>query len=141
LIYYKPKARTRRVDANLAEHVGVTMQRFPTYGYRRLAIVLGEHKKPIQRILQIKDCQVRKRSQGFRPRAKALPSVSHRLDECWAPDICQVWWDRDRRGALAAVIDCCTREILRWRLSSKGATETAEATLEEVDQPHGESLS
>ena len=62
-IYYKPKARTRLVDPNLAERVRVTMQRFPTYGYRRLAIVLGENKKPIQRILQINrylPCLVRK---------------------------------------------------------------------------------
>ncbi|MEX0385375.1 hypothetical protein [Spiribacter pallidus] len=56
------------------------MQRFPTYGYRRLAIVLGENKKSIQRILQITGWQVRKRSQGFRPRAKALPSVTHQPD-------------------------------------------------------------
>ena len=108
------------------------MQRFPTYGYRRLAIVLGENKKPIQRILQIKGWQVRKRSQGFRPRAKALPSVTHRPDERWATDICHIWCGRERRGALAAVIDCCTREILGWRLSSSGATATAEAALEEA---------
>ena len=131
-IYYKPKTRTRLVDPNLAERVRVTMQRFPTYGYRRLAIVLGENKKPIQRILQIKGWQVRKRPQGFRPRAKALPSVTHRPDERWATDICHVWCGRDRRGALAAVIDCCTREILGWRLSSSGATATAEAALEEA---------
>ena len=53
-VYYKPKARTRRVDPDLTERVRVTMQRFPTYGYRRLAIVLGENKKPVQRILQNK---------------------------------------------------------------------------------------
>ena len=132
-IYYKPKARNRRVDPDLTERVRVTMQRFPTYGYRRLAVVLGENKKPIQRILQIKGWQVRERPQGFRPRAKALPpSVTHRPDERWATDICHVWCGRDRRGALAAVIDCCTGEILGWRLSSSGATATAEAALEEA---------
>ena len=60
-IYYKPKDRPKTVDPALAERVKLAMQRFPTYGYRRLAIVLGENKKPIQRILQIKGWQVRKR--------------------------------------------------------------------------------
>ena len=128
-IYYKPKARPKATDPVLTDRVKLAMQRFPTYGYRRLAIVLGENKKPIQRILQIKGWQVRKRPQGFRPRAKALPSVTHQPDERWATDICHVWCGRDRRGALAAVIDCCTREILGWRLSGSGATATAEAAL------------
>ena len=57
-IYYKPKARPRIADPALTERVKLAMQRFPTYGYRRLAIVLGENKKPIQRILQIKGWQV-----------------------------------------------------------------------------------
>ena len=102
-IYYKPKTRLRIADPALTERVKLAMQRFPTYGYRRLAIVLGENKKPIQRILQIKGWHVRKRPQGFRP-----------------------------RGEGAAVIDHCTREILGWRLSGSGATATAEAALEEA---------
>lgn len=33
---------------------------------------------------------------------------------------------------LATVIDCCTREILGWRLARTGATKTAEEALEEA---------
>jgi putative transposase len=33
---------------------------------------------------------------------------------------------------LAVVIDCCTREILGWRLSDNGSSKTAEAALEEA---------
>ncbi|WP_200833056.1 hypothetical protein [Spiribacter sp. SSL99] len=80
--------------------------------------------------MQIKGWQVRKRPQGFRPRAKALPLVIRQPDERWATESCHVWCGRDRRGALAAVTACCTREILGWRLSSSGATATAEAALE-----------
>ena len=69
-IYYKPKARPRIADPALTERVKLAMQRFPTYGYRRLAIVLGENKKPIQRILQIKGWQVRTLPHGFRPRGE-----------------------------------------------------------------------
>ena len=90
----------------------------PTYGYRRLACVLGENCKPIQRILQLKGWQVRKRPQGFRSRAKSLPSIASRPDE--------------RRASLAVIIDCCRREILGWRLSDNGSSKTAEAALEEL---------
>lgn len=131
-LYYKPKRRPRLLDTELTERVRLSMQRFPTYGYRRLAVVLGENKKPIQRILQIKGWQVRKRPLGFSPRAKALPSVAQRPDKRWATDLCHIWCGRDRRCALATVIDCCTREILGWRLSVTGANETAEAALEEA---------
>lgn len=47
----------------------LALEKFPTYGYRRLACVLGENRKPIQRNLQLKGWQVLKRPQGFRPRA------------------------------------------------------------------------
>ncbi|MEQ5821811.1 hypothetical protein [Halomonas sp. SCS19] len=30
------------------------------------------------------------------------------------------------------IIDCCTREILGWRLSDNGSSKTAEAALEEA---------
>ncbi|WP_445005388.1 transposase [Halomonas mongoliensis] len=35
-------------------------------------------------------------------------------------------------GQLAVIIDCCTREILGWRLSDNGSSKTAEAALEEA---------
>ena len=34
-----------------AARVKLALEQFPTYGYRRLACVLGENRKPIQRIL------------------------------------------------------------------------------------------
>ena len=60
-LYYRPKLRQRVINADLAARVKLTLERFPTYGYRRLACVLGENRKPIQRILQLKGWQVRKR--------------------------------------------------------------------------------
>ncbi|WP_366077695.1 DDE-type integrase/transposase/recombinase [Halomonas sp. OfavH-34-E] len=43
-----------------------------------------------------------------------------------------MWCGKDRRASLAAIIDCCTREILGWRLSDNGSSKTAEAALEEA---------
>jgi len=131
-LYYRPKSRKRAINADLAVRVKLALERFPTYGYRRLACVLGENRKPIQRILQMKGWQVRKRPQGFRPRARSLPSVTSRPDERWATDLTHVWCGKDRRASLAVIIDCCTREILGWRLSDNGSSKTAEAALEEA---------
>ena len=131
-VYYKPKVRQRVINHELAMRVKLALERFPTYGYRRLACVLGENRKPIQRILQLKGWQVRKRPQGFRPRARSLPSVASRPDERWATDLTHVWCGKDRRASLAVIIDCCTREILGWRLSDNGSSKTAEAALEEA---------
>nr|WP_281505941.1 DDE-type integrase/transposase/recombinase [Chromohalobacter nigrandesensis] len=131
-LYYRPKERQRVVNTDLTARVKLTLERFPSYGYRRLACVLGENRKPIQRILQLKGWQVRKRPQGFRPRARSLPSITSRPDERWATDLTHVWCGKDRRASLAVIIDCCTREILGWRLSDNGSSKTAEAALEEA---------
>ena len=63
-LYYRPKPRRRVINTDLAARVKLALERFPTYGYRRLACVLGENRKPIQRILQLKNWQVRKPPQG-----------------------------------------------------------------------------
>ncbi|MBY5970579.1 DDE-type integrase/transposase/recombinase [Halomonas denitrificans] len=110
----------------------LALEQFATYGYRRLACVLEENRKPIQRIFQLKGWQVRKRPQGFRLHARSLPSVASRPDERWATDLTHVWCGKDRRASLAVIIDCCTREILGWRLSDNGSSKTAEAALEEA---------
>ncbi len=130
-LYDRPKARQRVVNTDLTVRVKLTLERFPSYGYRRLACVLGENRKPIQRILQLKGWQVRKRPQGFRPRARSLPSITSRPDERWAMDLTHVWCCKDRRASLAGIIDCCTREIFGWRLSDNGSSKTAEVALEE----------
>ncbi|GEN26264.1 hypothetical protein HCU01_42130 [Halomonas cupida] len=77
-LYYRPQSRKRVINGDLAARVKLASERFPTYGYCRLACVLGENRKPVQSILQLKGWQVRKRHQGFRPRAKSLPSVASR---------------------------------------------------------------
>ncbi len=63
------------INGDLAGRVRA-LKRFPAYGYRHLACVLGENRKPIQRILQLKGWQVLKLPQGFRPQAKRLPSIA-----------------------------------------------------------------
>ncbi len=129
--YYKPVQRTPRIDKKRVEKVKEKMEQFPTYGYRRLALLLEMNKKAVQRILQLKGWQVKKRSKGHRPRAKAMESKTPLPNRRWAIDMTRVWCGNDGWSTLAAVIDTCTREIVGFRLSSSGKAKTAEAALQE----------
>ena len=131
-VYYRARPRVSRVDPNRAARVKAVIERFPTYGYRRIAVLLGWNRKVVQRICQRRGWQVRKRAKGHRPRAKALPSVAKAANQRWATDLAMVWCGRDRWCHLAVVIDCGSREALGWRLSKRGNAKTAEAALEEA---------
>ena len=84
------------------------------------------NKKAVQRILQIKGWQVKKRIKGFRPRAKAMQSKTIAPNIKWAIDMTRVWCGSDGWNNLSAVIDTCTREILGFRLSKSGKSKTSE---------------
>ena len=53
-LYYQPRTRCRVINAALVSRVKLALERFPIYGYRRLACVLGENRKPTQRIRQVR---------------------------------------------------------------------------------------
>ncbi len=78
-LYYRSKPRQRVINPDLTARVKLALERFPTYGYRRLACILGENRKPIQCILQLKGWQVSKRPQGFGPRARSYRPSRHGL--------------------------------------------------------------
>ncbi len=130
-LYYKTRKRRLKLDPLRVKMVKEAMEKFSSYGYRRLANETGLNKKVVQRILQIKGWQVRKRPKGHRPRAKAMLSRSQYPNQRWAIDMTRVWCKRDGWSTLAAVIDTCTREIVGFRLSASGKASTAEAALQE----------
>lgn len=131
-VYYRAKARRCPVDTDRADQIKAIIERFPTYGYRRIAILLGWNRKVVQRICQRRGWQVRKRAKGYRPRVQASPSVAKRINQRWSIDLARVWCGRDRWSHVALVIDCASRELLGWRLARNGNANTAEAALEEA---------
>lgn len=131
-LYYRPRKRIRRVSAELESHVKMMMEKFPTYGYRRIAVLIKANRKSVQRILQIRNWQVRRRPKGSRPRAQAMPSVAPVPNMRWATDLTSIWCGKDQWCNLALVIDCGSRELIGWRLSKRGNATTAEAALEEA---------
>ena len=83
-------------------------------GYRTVAYLLGFNKNTVQRILQLRGWQGRKRPIGFRPRGarvQALPSVAKAPNERWATDLCRIWTGHDGWAMLALVIDCQAQAI------------------------------
>lgn len=130
-LYYKPKKRERKVDEVKVSRIKETIEQYPTYGYRRVALLTNINKKAVQRIFQIKGWQVRKRSKGFRPRAKVMPSKTSLPNQRWAIDMTRVWCGKEGWSTLAAVIDTCSREIVGFRLSKSGKSITAESALQE----------
>lgn len=92
--------------------------------------MLKLNKNTVQPIFQLKGWQVRKKPRGFRPRAKAFPSVTPAPNQRWSTDLARVWCDKDCWCRLALVMDCCTRELLGWQLSRSAKTKTAESALE-----------
>ena len=97
-----------------------------------MAYLLNFNKNTVQRIFQTKGWQVRKRPIGFRPRVQVSLSVAEHPDERRATDVCRVWSGRDCWAALALVIDCCIRELLRWDLSKTDKFRTVESDLEQA---------
>ncbi|MEZ9864436.1 hypothetical protein AB4353_14795 [Vibrio breoganii] len=78
-----------------------------------MAFLLGENKNTIQRIMNLKAWQCRKRQIGFRPRIEANASVAQAPDQRWSTDIARVWCgQQDRWAALTLVMGCHTREVL-----------------------------
>lgn len=131
-VYYKTKQRVPRLNDSLVQRVKAEIEAFPTSGYRTVAWMLGENKNTIQRIFQLKGWQVKKRKKGFRPRAKGMISQTTDPNKRWSTDLTRVWCGKDKWCTLALVIDCCTRELLGFRLSKSGKAKTAEAALEEA---------
>ena len=64
-VYYEPRVRRSTVDTEKAARIDAVIERFPTYGYRRVAVVLGWNRKVVQRVFQRRGWQVRKRAKGF----------------------------------------------------------------------------
>jgi len=72
--YFKPRKRLIPLNPDKVQKVSDCIERFPTFGYRRIALALKENRKGTQRILQKKHWQVRKRLVGHCPRVKVVPS-------------------------------------------------------------------
>ena len=139
--YYEPRLdepRAPKLDEVLVELIRKIIDENPGYGIRRITAVLRNghkmrvNRKKVRRIIRINGWQIRRRPQGKRPRAEGLRSISSRPNERWAIDTTHIFCGQDGWCHLTAVIDCCDRTIVGWRLSKSGTSKIAAAALEDA---------
>jgi putative transposase len=142
-VYYRPSAsRKNRPSRALNQALTKTIRRLieanPTYGVRRItAMVRRElqkavNRKAVHRIMKLNGWQVRKKQGGQKTRAKEMNSQTDRPNERWAIDASSIFCGEDGWCPITAIIDCCDRCIVGWRLSSSGVSKHAAAALEEA---------
>jgi putative transposase len=126
------------LDGSLTERIGFLIQSFPTYGYRRLSVLLRKwhglkiNRKAVYRVLKLKGWMVHQRIWTPRPRVKGMLSRASRSNERWAMDLTHIPVGRDGWAHLAAVIDCHDRAIIGHEISLRGRAKEAERALEDA---------
>ena len=132
------KRRRRPLDPTLVERIGALIARYPTYGYRKLWALLRftagllVNAKAVYRILKAKRWFVHQRTVTPRPRVQGRRSIAAASNRRWAMDLTHIYCGADGWGHLAAIIDCCDREIVGWEFSLRGRAREAERALEEA---------
>lgn len=127
---------TPRIDEVLAKRIEELIERFPTFGYRRLwawlrfKLEIQVSKKKVYRILKLKGWLVRQRRVTPRPRVAKSRSRADKSNQRWAMDLTHIYCGADGWAHLAAVIDCHDREIVGYEFALRGRAREAERALE-----------
>lgn len=138
LVSVRPRPKRRpRVDELLAERIRRLVQRYPTFGYRRLWAMLRRegipvNRKAVYRVLRLKRWFVHQRQATPRPRVRGRISRTPRSNARWAMDVTHIPCGRDGWGHLAAIIDCHDRELVGYEFALRGRAKEAERALEEA---------
>ena len=125
-----------QLDEVLVQKIKALIERFPTYGYRRIWVWLRYKlgvtvsKKKVYRLMKLKGWMVRQRKNTPRPRVKKQRSRAQRSNQRWAMDLTHIYCGADGWAHLAAVIDCHDREIVGYEFALRGRANEAERALE-----------
>jgi len=125
-----------RFDELLVERIGQLIQRYPTFGYRKLWAMLRfkqgvkVNRKAVYRVLSLKGWFVHQRQPKARPRVRSSRSVAARSNQRWAMDVTHIDCGRDGWGHLVAVIDCHDRSIVGYEFALRARAREAERALE-----------
>lgn len=132
--YYRPKVCAQRkpkgLDQEVVTAIREVIDKHPTYGVRLITAVLRKkinkplNIKKVHRILKLNNWQISKRRGGFRKRVKHSRSQCNLPNEGWAIDATSIFCGEDGWCPFTAIIDCCDRHIVGWRLSNSGVSKT-----------------
>jgi putative transposase len=112
------------------------LQQHPTFGYRRLWVLLRfqeglvVNRKAVYRVLKQKRWLVHQRISTPRPRVRGWVSRASRSNERWAMDVTHIPCGQDGWAHLAAVIDCHDREVIGYEFALRSRAKEAERAVE-----------
>lgn len=129
-LYYQHKMDAK--DELLRRRIEEVMTVHKGYGYRRVALHLGENKKRVQRVMKKFGLKPARRAKTPRKRAdegkepQAYPNILKRVCPCvpnaiWASDFTYIWF----QGSfiyLATVLDVFTGEVLGVNVATRHDT-------------------
>ena len=126
----------RTADPPWTERVREWIQQHPTFGYRRLWVLLRfrdgivVNRKAVYRVLKQQRWFVHQRATTPRPRVRGWISRASRSDERWAMDVTHIPCGQDGWAHLAAVIDCHDREVIGYEFALRSRAKEAERAVE-----------
>lgn len=138
-LYREPKERRRyRLNEGLVKEIRAIIDQKPHAGVRTIHWALNRGRenrvniKAVHRIMKIKGWLMQKRPKGMRPRVEGWASRTSKPDVRWAVDMTHFMTKRDGWCHITAIIDCCDRTIVGWRVSKSGKAKVAAAALEDA---------
>ena len=124
-------------DWALKVRIEEVLREFPTYGYRRIALHLGENKKKVQRVMRNFGIKAyRRRAKRWKkPRKQAVeypnllmqivPSYPH---HAWVADFTHILW-REKDIRIATTMDVYARTVVGLAMGTRGGTALVTAAL------------
>ena len=131
-----PEGRRRVADPPWTERVREWIHQYPTFGYRRLWVLLRfrdgvmVNRKAVYRVLKQKGWFVHQRVSTPRPRVQSWTSRASRSNERWAMDVTHIACGQDGWANLATVIDCHDREVIGYEFALRSWAKEAERAVE-----------
>lgn len=119
-------------DPSWTDRLRQWIQQHPTFGYRRLWVLLRcqdgivVNRKAVYRVLQQKRWVVHQRASTPRPRVRGWVSRASRSNERWAMDVTHIPCGQDGWAHLAAGIDCHDREVIGYEFALRSRAKEAE---------------
>ena len=129
-------ARRPRVDPPWMKRLRQLIQQYPTFGYRRLWVLLRFrdglriNRKAVYRVLKQNGWFVHQRVSAPRPRVQGWTSRAGRSNERWAMDVTHSECGQDGWAHLAAVIDGHDREVIGYEFALRSRAKEAERAVE-----------
>lgn len=127
-LYYKPKLPTK--DLELKKQIEEVLIEHKAYGHKRIAIHLGVNRKRILRVMKLFNLSPARKPKVPVKTDDLKQEKSRNLNlfadfnlnspsQIWASDFTYLPYFNNKFIYLATIIDCFTKEITGWSLSSK----------------------